>query len=91
MIDAGFSQVPVVDGDRPVGIVANSDIRQVADPARLAELDVAAIMQEAISTTEPETPLVDLQASLDHHAAVLVVRAGRLVGIITDADLAARL
>jgi predicted transcriptional regulator len=48
-------------------------------------------MQEAISTTEPETPLVELEASLDHHAAVLVVSAGRLVGIITDADLAARL
>ncbi|MDR9411575.1 MAG: CBS domain-containing protein [Haloquadratum sp.] len=91
MIAAGFSQVPVVDGGRAVGIVANSDIRQVAEPERLEGLDVAAIMQEAISTTEPETPLVELEASLDHHAAVLVVSAGRLVGIITDADLAARL
>jgi predicted transcriptional regulator len=48
-------------------------------------------MREAITTVEPEATLEEIDSSLDHHSAVLVVGGGQTVGIITEADVAARL
>ncbi|SFR68542.1 CBS domain-containing protein [Halogeometricum limi] len=90
MLDEGFSQLPVIRDGRPVGIISNGDIRRVQDED-VGELPVAEVMRESITTVEPNATLEEIDSSLDHNAAVLVVEGGQTVGIITEADVAARL
>jgi predicted transcriptional regulator len=90
MIDAGYSQLPVVRDGRPEGIISNSDIRH-AGKEDAADLPVAEVMQESITTVERSATVDEVDAYLDHHDAVLVVERGQLVGIVTEADLAAQL
>ena len=90
MLEEGFSQLPVIRDGRPVGIISNGDIRRVQDED-VGELPVAEVMRESITTVEPAATLEEIDSSLDHHSAVLVVEGGQTVGIITEADVAARL
>jgi len=88
MVKEGYSQLPVVRDGRPQGIISNSDIRQL-DPDNAGELPVADAMREAITTVEPNATLDEVNAHLNHQAAVMVVEDGQLRGIITEADVAA--
>jgi predicted transcriptional regulator len=88
MVDAGYSQLPVVRDGRPQGLISNSDIRHSDDDA--ADLPVAEVMQESITTVEPGATVDEIDAYLDHHDAVMVVERGELLGIVTEADLAAQ-
>jgi predicted transcriptional regulator len=88
MIDAGYSQLPVVRDGRPQGLISNSDIRHSDEDA--ADLPVAEVMQESITTVEPGATVDEIDAYLDHHDAVMVVERGELLGIVTEADLAAQ-
>ncbi|MEF8773509.1 MAG: CBS domain-containing protein [Halobacteriales archaeon] len=91
MISAGFSQLPVVRDGYPVGIISNTDIRQASEQREesVSNLPVAEVMHESIATEEPSATLSEVDAHLDHHRAVLVVSGGELVGIVTEADVAA--
>ena len=90
MVKEGYSQLPVVRDGRPQGIISNTDIRRLnADNA--AELPVAEVMRESITTVEPDATLDEVNAHLNHQDAVMVVSDGRLKGIITDADVAAHI
>ena len=89
MVTESYSQLPVVRDGRPQGIISNSDIRQL-DSEHAGELPVAEAMREATTTVEPDATLDELNAHLNHQDAVMVVDDGRLVGIITEADVAAR-
>jgi predicted transcriptional regulator len=88
MIDAGYSQLPVVRDGRPQGLISNSDIRHSDEDA--ADLPVAEVMQESITTVEPGATVDEIDAYLDHHDAVMVVERGELLGIVTEADIAAQ-
>jgi predicted transcriptional regulator len=90
MVEAGYSQLPVVRDGRPEGIISNSDIRQL-DSDNAGELPVADAMQEAITTVEPAATLDEVNAHLNHQDAVMVVADGQLKGIITEADVAAHI
>jgi predicted transcriptional regulator len=90
MLDEGFSQLPVIRDGTPVGIISNSDIRHVHEE-NVGDLPVADVMRESYSTVEREATLEEIDAYLDHNAAILVVESGQTVGIITEADLAAQL
>ncbi len=90
MITEGYSQLPVVRDGRPQGIVSNSDVRQLESESA-GDLPVAEAMRESITTVEPDATLDELNAHLNHQDAVMVVDDGRLVGIITEADVAAHM
>jgi predicted transcriptional regulator len=90
MVEAGYSQLPVVRDGRPEGIISNSDIRQL-DSDNAGELPVADAMREAITTVEPAATLDEVNAHLNHQDAVMVVADGQLKGIITEADVAAHI
>jgi predicted transcriptional regulator len=90
MVKEGYSQLPVVRDGRPQGIISNSDIRQL-DSDTAGELPVAEAMREAITTVEPDATLDEVNAHLNHQAAVMVVEDGQLGGIITEADVAAHI
>jgi len=90
MNQEGYSQLPVVRDDYPVGIVTLSDIRRVEDDEP-GELPVADVMRESITTVAREATIDEIDTHLDHHEAVIVIEDGEMIGIITDADVATHL
>ena len=77
--------IPVVSGDRLIGLVAIGDLRKV-DQARWAETPVEQVMTPAseLTTVSPDDPL---GTALERFAAtelplLPVIKDGRLVGIL---------
>jgi len=92
MFEEGYSQLPVVRDGAPQGIISNTDIREAREGPEdeIGELPVNEVMHEAVSTVEPDAPLDEVDSYLDHNRAVFVVSQGELVGVITEADIAAQ-
>lgn len=102
---AGVGDLPVLEGDRLVGMVSELDIRRFVpretdvdgdrdgpDPL-LRHIKVAGVMSYAPPTIRPTAPLVDA-AALMHQRAVTnvpVVEHGQLVGIVTVRTILAAL
>jgi predicted transcriptional regulator len=92
MGEEGFSQLPVVDaGQTPVGIISNSDVRRHRGEGDLDERPVREVMGDGIHTVGPDASLDEVNSYLNYNKAVIVQREGRMVGIITEADIAAHL
>jgi len=88
MGEKGFSQLPVVDeSGQPVGLITNSDVRHHREDD-VEDLPVAEVMSETYVTVGPDTTLDEVDHYLDHNRAVIVKDAGRIVGIVTEADVA---
>jgi predicted transcriptional regulator len=87
MDEKGYSQVPVIRDGSPQGLIGNSDIRQRPEE-NVGDLPVAEVMHESIATVEPDATIDEVDAYLNHNAAVMVVEDGRTVGVITEADIA---
>ena len=96
----GFRHVPVVDGERVVGLISNRDVlRYSVSPleGRAVEADadlksvtfVADIMSREVTTVNPETPLeqaADLMLAGKLGCLPVIDWGGRLVGIVTSTD-----
>ncbi len=83
------SQVPVMDGERVVGIVDESDLllRVQAEPARFADT-VDTAMVTAVDTLKPDASLAELIAVFQRdHVAVVADGDGHFIGLITRIDL----
>lgn len=90
MQDTQYSQLPVIDDGVPVGSTSDALIaRARSDVPDLPDAPVEEVMGEAFPTVGPDSDISTLSRLLDHSSAVLVTRKGRVVGIITDADVAA--
>ena len=87
MDEKSYSQLPVIRDGTPEGLISTSVIRQQSDD-NVGELPVAEVMNESLTTVEPDAPIDAVDAHLDHNDAVLVVTGGETVGIITEADIA---
>ncbi|GGL59356.1 CBS domain-containing protein [Halocalculus aciditolerans] len=88
MQDAGFSQLPVLTNGVPVGSISESDVVHAGDDA--GSLAVRDVMSESFPTVSPDATLEEVSSLLDHYKAVMVTEDGETVGIITQADVAAR-
>lgn len=92
MRDNDVGSVPVVDGDRLVGIVTDRDIvaRAVADNRDLRTATVADVASRDVFTVGPEDDLEEAQRLMaDQQVRRLpVVEDGRVVGILAQADVA---
>jgi len=91
MLGEGYSQLPVLRDDYPVGIISNGDIRRLGGEGGAGSLPVAEAMRESSTTVTPDATLDEVDAHLDHHEAVIAIENGRVAGIITEADVAAHL
>ncbi len=93
-------RLPVVEGDRLVGIITDRDVRLAlnsplvlherrSDQLLLEHVPVRACMTPDPITVSPDTPLVEVVRLMRDHkfGGVPVVEEGRLVGIITETDL----
>jgi acetoin utilization protein AcuB len=101
MKERRIRRLPVMDGDKLVGIVTWGDIRE-ASPSDatsldiyelhtlLAKLSVREIMTRSPITVRPTTSIAQAaQLMLEHKIGGLPVvnRHGRLIGIITESDI----
>ena len=89
MMRYGYSQVPVVDK----GLIGNLDeetvVRAMGELGeQVLELEVREIMGPPLPTVPPNASIDLVEAMLSETPAILVMdREGKLVGIITRADL----
>jgi predicted transcriptional regulator len=87
----GFSQLPVFNGDKPVGGVSErtllDQILYNDDGIPASMKQVRDIMDESWPIVAEDAPLSLLTNLLKYYPAVLVQRKGSVVGIITKADL----
>jgi len=82
------SQLPVLEGDRVVGMVDESDLLVAAldDTSRL-RAPVRDVMSTRLHTVPPSTPIRELMPLFEAGLVPLVVDGGELVGLVTKIDL----
>lgn len=98
--EGGYRRLPVVDGDRLVGIVTDRDLKEAA-PSKattlsvyelhylLAQMRVRDVMREPVITARPSDPIERAALLMEEHriSGLPVVDGDRLVGIVTITDL----
>jgi len=91
MRDYDYSQLPIFDGERVVGSISEktilSQILAGKELSQVSELPVEEVMEEAFPQVGEDTPLSLISSVLQVYPAVLVSRKGKIVGIVTKADL----
>ncbi len=85
MREHDISGVPIVEGEKPVGILTARDIRF----ERNLDQPVSALMTKELVTVQPGVTAEAAKQLLHQHRIekLLVVEAGRLVGLITIKDI----
>ncbi len=85
------SQLPVIDGSVHTGSFSEklivSKMHDGQNMDGLGETQVSEVMEEAMPIVQESTPLSAVSSLLEHNQALLVAKAGKIVGIITKADL----
>jgi predicted transcriptional regulator len=91
MRQSGYSQLPVFDGERPVGSISEYGIlallRDGTSMAEAVERNVRSMMSEAFPLVNEDTPLETVTSLLSSSSAVLVGKKGKVTGIITSSDV----
>jgi len=91
MEDYNYSQLPVFDGERVVGGISEktvlSQILAGKEFSRISTLAVEEVMEEAFPQVGEDAPLSLISSILQVYPAVLVSKKGKILGIITKADL----
>lgn len=91
MRQSGYSQLPVFDGQQPVGSISEYGIlallRDGSSLEEITERTVRSVMGEAFPVVSEDTPLETVTSLLSTSNAVLVGRKGRITGIITSSDV----
>lgn len=91
MSEYGYSQLPVFEGKRVVGSISEKTIlTQILSGKELTQISVfpvKEIMDESLPQVSENTPLSLISGLLRFHPAVLVSKKGKVIGIVTKADL----
>jgi predicted transcriptional regulator len=91
MVDHGYSQLPVYDGEGVVGSISEKTIllqvKAGKDLNLISSSLVEEIMDEALPQVGEDTPVYLISNLLEVYSAVLVLKRGKSVGIVTKADL----
>lgn len=91
MRETGFSQLPVFSEGQVVGSITEKTILQKLvsspKPDLVSRREIETVMDNAFPTVNEFTPVSIVSALLQYEPAVLVSRRGRLLGIVTKADL----
>ncbi len=92
MIRTDIGPLPVVEGDRLVGIVTDRDLvsRVIAEGRDPSGMTVREVASTDLLTTEPDRDVDEVVVMLEERRLdrVLVVEDGRLVGILSKKDVA---
>jgi predicted transcriptional regulator len=91
MRNNGFSQLPIFNGDKPIGGVSERTLLDHMlysnDGVPVNRKLVRDIMEDSWPMVAEDAPLSLLSNLLKYYPAILVQRQGQVVGIITKADL----
>ena len=87
----GYSQLPVFDDKQSVGSISEKAIlRQILagkDLTQISAMPTGDIMEEAFPQVAEDAPLTLISNLLQVYSAVLIAKKGKVVGIVTKADL----
>lgn len=90
MTEAGIRHLPIVEGERLLGVLTQRDVRFAAS---LAGVDpdtqtVAGAMTEEPYSVTPDTPLDEVVATMAEHkyGSAIVVQNQHVVGVFTTVD-----
>ncbi len=86
MVRRAISQLPVVDGERVIGMITEEGIVRNLNPS-IADDSVEKVMEPPLPSIPEDTDISVVRPLLEANSGVLVTRKGRLVGIITRSDL----
>ncbi|PSO07501.1 hypothetical protein B9Q04_10580 [Candidatus Marsarchaeota G2 archaeon BE_D] len=90
MLEKGFRGMPVVSGERLVGIVTLSDIMRVPRE-KMPQTKISSIMTQRVITVNPSDTLFDALEKMTLNGVgrlpVTSKEDGRLLGIITRTDI----
>jgi len=91
MIEQEIGPLPIVEGERPKAIVTDRDIiaHVVAEGRDPTKVTVDEIASQELVTLGPDEDINQARRLMDEHELdrILVVEDGRLVGIISEADI----
>lgn len=87
MAKRGISQLPVMDGNRPVGLITEGGLLEAQCSKPLNEIKAKEVMVEVPPVVSPATPATAIIGLLRFFPAVLVSKDNELLGIITKSDL----
>jgi predicted transcriptional regulator len=91
MRTTGFSQLPVLKGDTPVGSISERGIFDLLRKGRtmeeLKDTVISSIMDESFPVINEGTSMTAVTTMMSDSNAVLVARRGKIVGLITNADI----
>lgn len=91
MDEANIGVLPVVENDKPIGIVTERDIlrRVVAKNIDLDNTDVEAIMTKNPVTINHDASILEATRlmSENNFRRLLVVKGGKLIGVVTAKDV----
>ena len=91
MANYGYSQLPVFDGEHAVGSISEKTIigkvSAGKDLNQISKRSVGDVMEEAFPQVGEEAPLPLISSLLHVYPAVLISKKGKVVGIVTKADL----
>jgi predicted transcriptional regulator len=91
MAEYGYSQLPVFDGEHSVGSISEKTITGKVsagkDLTQISKLPVGDVMEEAFPQVGENAPLSLISSLLQVYPAVLISIKGKVVGIVTKADL----
>jgi len=91
MRTTGFSQLPVLSGDTPVGSISERGIFDLIRNGRtmeqLKDAVISDIMDDSFPVVTENTPMTSVTTMMTNCNAVLVARKGKIIGLITNADM----
>lgn len=87
----GYSQLPVVNGESPVGSISEQTILEILRSGvgveEMSRIVVEEVMNDPYPLVADTTPVETLASLLSYSPAVLVQKRGKIAGIVTKSDL----
>jgi len=91
MWSTGFSQLPVMEGDRPVGSITERTIIDriisTEDDGPVTDMPILEVMDDPFPQVGEDAPVSIIAGLLRIYHAVIVHHKGEISGIVTKADL----
>lgn len=86
----GFSQLPVLSKGKQLGSISEKSVLAKINSSPGIDVEKALAeeaIEESLPTIQPNTPVSVVRQLLNFNAAVLVVKKGRITGIVTKSNL----